>query len=321
MKPTIALLALFAAACSDSPTPPPSPSAESCAVERPSFGGAATEADRQLFAYDAGAPLNLAKTLETKTDGVEVSAISYNSPDGGSATGLLFDPVDRAGPRPGIVLMHGAPGSAREMAGMALGLAKHGAAVIAIDAPFTRRGGSFVRFIATDRTEQIQLIKDLQRAVDVLRTRANVDPQRIAYVGVSYGGAVGALFVGIERRIKAAVLVVADGGPVSHFTGPEDSNAMATLSCATRDQWFQTMVPIESIRFIPLAPPTALLLQNGRQDNLVPVPDAEALHAATPQSATIRWYNAGHGLNAQALVDRHEWLNGQIGLDLLKPPS
>jgi hypothetical protein len=45
------------------------------------------------------------------------------------------------------------------------------------------------------------------------------------------------------------------------------------------------------------------------------------LHAAAPEPKTIRWYDAGHSLNAQALVDRHEWLNGQIGLDLLKPPS
>ena len=294
---------------------------DSCAVVRPDFGGAASEADRKLFAYDASAPLNLKKTVETTNNGIEVSEISFDSPDGGSVTGLMFDPVGRAGPRPGIVLMHGAPGNARSMAGQGLGLAAHGAVVIAIDAPFARRGGSFLRFIPADRTEQIQLIKDLQRAVDVLRTRPNVDNQRIAYLGISYGGAVGVLFVGIERRIKAAALVVADGGPVSHSTGPEDYNLMSSLPCATRVNWFRAMIPIEPIRYIPHAPPTALLLQNGRTDTLVPMADAEALHAAVPEPRTIRWYDAGHGLNQQALVDRHEWLNAQIGLDLLKLPG
>ena len=62
-----------------------------------------------------------------------------------------------------------------------------------------------------------------------------------------------------------------------------------------------------------------MLLQSGRIDNHVPAADAELLHAAATE--TIRWYAAGHGLNQQALVDRHEWLNGEIGLDLLKPPS
>jgi fermentation-respiration switch protein FrsA (DUF1100 family) len=128
----------------------------------------------------------------------------------------------------------------------------------------------------------------------------------------------GALFVGVERRLKAAVLVVGDGGLVSHLTGPEDLPSMAGLSCATRVNWFRAMVPIEPIRFVPHASPTALLLQNGRSDNLVPAADAEDVHAAAPEPKTIRWYNAGHSLNQQALFDRHEWLNGQIGLDLLR---
>src|SRR5918992_1016231 len=260
MKLAIALLALFISACAGS-SAGPSPVADPCAVARPDFGGVATAADRNLFAYDVNAPLNLQKAVESTSNGVEVSAISFSSPDGGSVTGLLFDPVTRSSLRPGIVLMHGMPGTARGMAGYAQLLAQFGAVVIAIDAPFARRGGPPVRFSTEDRAEQIQLIKDLQRAVDVLRAQPNVDDERIAYLGISYGGAMGTLFVGVESRIKTAVLVVADGGLVSHFTGPEDSSFMAGLSCATRASWFRDMAPIEPIRFIAHASPTALLLQ------------------------------------------------------------
>src|SRR5687767_12151481 len=293
----------------------PSPVADSCAVARPDFGGAATAADRDVFAYPVNARLHLQKAVESTNNGVEVSAISFSSPDGGSVTGLLFDPVTRSSLRPGIVLMHGMPGNARSTAAYAQLLAQYGAVVIAIDAPFARRSGSPVRFITQDRAEQIQLIKDLQRAVDVLRARPSVDDERIAYLGISYGGAMGALFAGIERRIKAVVLVVGDGGLVSHFTGPEDLNFMGDLSCATRVSWFRDMTPIEPIRFIAHASPTALLLQSGRSDNLVPPTDAEALHAAAPEPKTIRWYDAGHGLNLQAAWDRHDWLHQEIGLD------
>ena len=313
MKPAMALVALFVCACEGSAAGPVT-DADSCAVARPDFGAAATEADRSLFAYDVDAPLNLLKTVESTKNSVEVSALSFASPDGGSVTGLLFDPVTRSSLRPGVVLMHGMPGTARSVANYAQLLAEHGAVVIAIDAPFSRRAGPSVRFTDDDRTEQIQLIKDLQRAVDVLRGQPNVDDERIAYVGFSYGGAMGALFVGIERRLKAAVLVVGDGGLVSHFTGPEDYNFMAGLSCATRVNWLRAMAPIEPIRFIPHASPR-LLLQSGRTDNLVPEADAEKLHAAAPEPATIRWYNAGHGLNLQAAWDRHDWLHEQIGLD------
>jgi dienelactone hydrolase len=313
MKAAIALVALFIPACAGSPGEAPT-GLDSCAFARPDFG-VATAAERDLFAHNVNAPLNLQKTVEDTTNGVEVSGISFDSPDGGRVTGLLFDPVTRASLRPGIVLMHGMPGNAGNMAPYGTGLATDGAVVIAIDAPFARRGGEPVQLTAQDRTEQIQLIKDLQRAVDVLRAHPNLDDERIAYHGTSYGGAMGALFVGIERRIKAAVLVVPDGGLVSHFTGPEDMDFMASLSCATRNAWLRAMTPIEPIRFIAHAAPTALLLQNGRFDNLVPAADAQALHEAAPQPKTIRWYDAGHGLNQQAFFDRLDWLHEQIGLD------
>lgn len=317
MKPSIALVVLGISACGSSAAERVA-AADSCAVARPDLGAVATAAERKLFAYDVNAPLDLQRTVESTENGVQVSAISFGSPDGGSVTGLLFDPVTRSSLRPGVVLMHGMPGTARGMAPLGQLLAELGAVVIAIDAPFDRRAGPTVRFSVQDRAEQIQLIKDLQRAVDVLRARANVDDARIGYLGISYGGAMGALFVGIDRRLRAAALVVGDGGLVSHFTGPEDWSFMAGLSCATRVDWFRAMTPIEPIRFIAHASPTPLLLQSGRLDALVSVADAEALHTAAPQPKTIRWYAAGHGLDQQAQLDRLDWLHEQLGLDARK---
>src|SRR5687768_9030989 len=98
-KPLIVLLALAISACAGSaageitrPIGELSP-ADSCAIRRPDFGAAASAADRELFAYDVNAPLNLTKMLETTSNGVQVSTISFASPDGGAVTGLLFDPV------------------------------------------------------------------------------------------------------------------------------------------------------------------------------------------------------------------------------------
>ena len=319
MKAPIALFALFLSACAgasaEQPTGPIA-AADSCALARPAFG-VASAAERQLFAYDVDAPLNLEKTVESTDDDVEVSAISFDSPAGGRVTGMLFDPVTRSSLRPGIVLMHGMPGTARNMSNLGRALAGFGAVVIAIDAPFARRGGQPVQFTAQDSADQVQLIKDLQRAVDVLRARPNVDDARIAYQGVSYGGAMGALFVGIERRLKTGVLVVPDGGLVSHFTGPEDADFMGNMPCATRVAWLRSMTPIEPIRFIAQATPTPLLIQSGRSDDLVPAADAELLHEAAQEPKTVQWYMAGHSLNQQALFARHNWMVEQIGLDPL----
>ena len=289
--------------------------ADSCTGARPDFGGVATAADRDLFSYDVTAPLNLQRTVESTNNGVEVSRISFSSPDGGSVTGMMWDPVTRSSLRPGMVLMHGLPGNASAMTGPAQNYARSGAVVIAIDAPWNHRAAPpYLTITDQDRAEQIRVIKDLQRAVDVLRSRPNVDDDRIAFVGFSWGGATGALFVGIERRLKTAALVVGHGGQVSHATGPEGFKHISGLPCARRVAWIRAMAPIEPIRFVGHAN-VPLLLQNGTSDSLIPSPDAAELHAAAPQPKEVRWYDAGHNLNQQAVVDRLRWLHEKIGLD------
>lgn len=325
MRPSFAFVALLAAAaCTASetaiePITQKPVVGDTCAVARPDIGGPATQADLSLFTYDATAPLNLQTSIEEASAAVEVSAISYDSPAGGRVTGRLFVPVNRAGPLAGIILMHGAPGSSHDgwLADDAKSFATHGAVVIAIDAPFARRKdyGNTLHMTKQDREEQIQLMKDLQRAVDVLRAQPNVDKDRIAYVGVSYGGAMGVQFAAIDHRIKAAALVVGDGGWVTHSTAAGDLPFLASLSCATRVAWFREMIPIEPIRFVGFAKPTPLLFQNGKSDEAVAPADAQMLHNAAPEPKTIYWYNAGHNLTLQAVFDRHDWLVQQIGLD------
>src|SRR5215211_6915030 len=245
MKPTIAFLAVTISACAGSggdsviePITELPVGVDSCAVARPDLGSPATQADLALFAYDVNAPLNLQTKVENTSGGVEFSGISYDSPAGGRVTGILVNPVDRSSLRPGIILMHGSPGSSRDgwLIDYAQTYAKYGAVVIAIDAPFARRKdfGNTLHMTKQDRDEQIQLMKDLQRAVDVLRAQPNVDKDRIAYMGVSYGGAMGVQFAAVEHRIKAAALVVGNGGWVTRMTQAGELPFLASLSCATR---------------------------------------------------------------------------------------
>jgi len=225
----------------------------------------------------------------------------------------------RSGLRPGMVVMHGHPSKARDMTTIAQTYAQYGAVVLAIDAPFARRGGALT-LLPQDAAEQIQVIKDLQRAVDVLRSRANVDGDRIAFAGFSWGGATGALFVGIERRLKAAALVVGHPGQVSHATGPGGFKNISILPCARRVAWIRAMAPTEPIRFVRYAN-VPLLLQNGNLDEFIPSYEAAELHAAAPEPKTIQWYSTGHNLNQQAVLDRHTWFVQLIGLDAVQVGS
>jgi dienelactone hydrolase len=263
------------------------------------------------FKYDRAEPISFESSSDGRQNGVETQIISYASPRGGRATGLLFVP-DGSGPFAGIVLQHGMPSRARDMTRQALDLARRGAVVIAIDAPWARTG-DVIHWDSRDSANQVQLIVDLQRAVDLLLARDDVDSARMAYVGVSYGGAMGGLFAGVERRLAAYVLRVGDGGLIAHFTGAEDPPIPEGISDSAWQRWRAAMEPIEPIRFIGRAN-APIYFQNGEQDRLVPPADARVYHAAASGSQKVSWYPAGHGLDQQANIDMYTWLSERIGL-------
>ncbi len=268
------------------------------------------------FAYDRNAPLQLRDSLESTVDGVETHAISFASPRGGRATGLLFVPRG-GGRKAGIVNMHGAPGSARQVAASSAALARRGAVVLALDAPFARRtDGDMLAFTEADSADHVQLVVDLQRAVDLLLARPDVDPARIAYVGGSFGGAVGTMFAAVDPRPAAYVLFVPDGGMVSHFTAVDGTpqQPLAGMPATVRDRWLAAMRPVEGIGYVGRARPGSILFQNGRQDPYVPADKAAALHRAAGASHTVQWYDSGHALPAQARIDRWQFLAERIGI-------
>ncbi len=270
-----------------------------------------------VFAYDRSAPLDVRETSRTERDGFVVIDLTYASPKDGRVPAYLWVPLD-PGPHPGLVLMHGLPGTRDGMARLGEHYARAGAVALAITAPFGRTDAGLSRpvsFTSADRDQQVQLIVDLQRAVDLLEARDDVDPARVGYMGVSYGGAMGGLLAGVERRIKGYALVVGDGGLVAHFTGPDDGGGrLATMLAAQRDAWLTAMQPIEPIRFVGDAAPARLLFQNARADRLVPVADAERYQAAGSEPKQMRWYDGGHGVSPEMLRDQAAWFAEVIGL-------
>jgi serine/threonine protein kinase/dienelactone hydrolase len=61
----------------------------------------------------------------------------------------------------------------------------------------------------------VKVVKDFRRCVDYLQTRRDIDGQRLAYLGVSWGGRYGAIIPAVEERLAASVLVCGGmwGGP------------------------------------------------------------------------------------------------------------
>ena len=279
-----------------------------CAI---AFAGCGT-AGSGPFNYDDSAPLNIVVSSSHYVGGVRITEFTYASPKGGRVPALLFVPSG-AGPHAGLIVQHGLPGSKDDFALEGEQLARLGAVVIAISAPFDRRGGEPIAFTRRDRAEQIQLIIDLRRAVDLLRARADVDDDRIAYLGISYGAAMGGLLAGVEHRVAAFVLMSGDGGLVQHFSGSEDRlGPLSMLSPARRKAWLAAMRPIEPLTWVKRAS-APLLFLSGRRD-LVPPRDAKRYQRAAPQPKEIRWYDSDHVLPSQAWCDAAHFLGRQVGI-------
>jgi len=282
-------------------------------------------ANLHLFNYDAAAPLDVQLVKSWRDGPATWQDITYASPKGGRVTATLVIP-DGRGPFPGLVIMHGggAKSTRQDMSDLARGYAVLGAAVITVDAPFARPGGPVrpplcapLFLDARDRTEQVQLIIDLRRAFDLLAARPDVDPNRLAYVGYSYGGGLGGLLAGVEHRPRAYVLVVGDGGRVEHLAGPDDAGQpegpFFRISDEVQQRWLEAMWPVEPLHYVGMAAPAALLFQNGTRDVSVPPYDAIRYQQAGSEPKTIMWYASGHELPDQAWRDQATWLHRYIG--------
>ncbi|MCL7976687.1 MAG: SUMF1/EgtB/PvdO family nonheme iron enzyme, partial [marine benthic group bacterium] len=68
------------------------------------------------------------------------------------------------------------------------------------------------------RDHVIAWTKDLRRSIDYLETREEFDIDHLAYLGISWGGAVAPMMVALEDRISVAVIIV--GGLLMQDTQP-----------------------------------------------------------------------------------------------------
>lgn len=277
------------------------------------------EQNIHLFDYDADSPVMITEQSVQQEDGYTVHDISYPSPKLGDVPAYLLVPDD-PGPFAGIILMHGSSGSRTTLLPLAKDLVQTGAVVLTVSAPSARiNGRDWISFTPQDRDEQIQLMVDLRRGVDLLTQYEKVDASRIGYIGYSYGAAMGGLLAGIEPRIKASGLMVGDGGLVNHFTDDgEPIGGFEQIDPARREYWLEAMDQIEPIHFVGHASPSALFFQNARYDTSVSEEDALAYQAAGSKPKKVQWYDSGHGLPVQAYIDMVDWLADQIGIDETK---
>ncbi|HEX8844829.1 MAG TPA: acetylxylan esterase [Pyrinomonadaceae bacterium] len=281
---------------------------------------------RRMFDYDPRLPLDVKEAGVEERDGARVHDISYQSPKGGRVTAYLVVPDGKRRRFAGLIFMHPRPGSRNIFLDEALSLAKAGAVSLLIDAPFSRAGDSKREFDPTvtkpeaDRDIYIQTVVDLRRGVDLLVSRTDVDPKRIGFVGHSYGAHTGAVLAGVERRIKAYVIMA--GAPsLTEFlrtsTLPPIVKTRESLTKEQQSNYFNTLANVDPINYIGHVAPAALFFQFGKTDAYPTEETARSYSEKASNPKHVKFYEAGHALNDEARRDRAAWLRKQIGIGKL----
>ena len=277
----------------------------------------------RLFDYDAKAPLDVREGSVEEVEGVQVHDITYASPKGGRVPAFLVTSSGK-GPFAGIVLMHWGQGDRTEFFSEGVLYAKAGAVVLMIDAPYNRPGYQSADEM-TDPEKQrdmyVQLVVDLRRGFDLLLARSDVDPKRLGYVGHSLGATQGGTLAGVEKRVRAYVLM--GGLPSLTELSGKDWYSEFIRTHYSKEQiqkYIDLLAPINPENFIGHSAPAAILFQFAKHDRYISEQAAAAYEKAAGEPKEARWYFTSHEFNdLESLSDRADWLRWKLQMHPVVP--
>jgi hypothetical protein len=144
------------------------------------------------------------------------------------------------------------------------------------------------------RDMMIQASRDIRRGVDYVETRPDLDAERLAYLGLSLGAAVGPIMTAVEPRFKASILI---GGGLYFWKRPPEAEAFNFLSRVK----------------------AATLMINGRHDFFFPLETSQTpmfrLLGTPPDEKRHRVFESGHVPTERQEVFKEvlDWLDRYLG--------
>jgi cephalosporin-C deacetylase-like acetyl esterase len=255
-----------------------------------------------MFDYDASAPLGLVLGRSTSAQGIVRQDLSFQATTSLRLRGYFIHPAG-AGPWPLVIWSPGAGGDRNQQLPDARAAAQQGLASLLLDVP----ANSNCRDAQAELDSIVSYVVSRRRAVDAAGTLPGVDTNHIAAAGFSQGAEMTGLLSAVEHRITAFALKSARG----HLTGYIPIFC-THLTQQQRAAYIAKLSIVDPVHWIRRATRSALLMQNGTLDNLSPRADVLALYAAARKPKELRWYPAGHDLNASAAAYRLQWLIARL---------
>lgn len=265
-----------------------------------------------LFRYDSKALDMKRAPTSLGEDDVKVEEISFRGPSDTRLTGYLATPTASSESHPAVIYAHGAGGDRQELLDEARYMAETGAVTLTLDMIYSPTRAEplpsdAMEAVRANSDLEVECVKEVRRAVDLLQSLDTVDGNRIGYVGWSAGARMGALTSGIEHRIKAFDLIAGGATPISLLV----DQAPLELQGEVREIFEKT----DSLHYVGLAEPSGLLFQLGRQDEIVPKAALRELARAGSEPKEVRWYDTGHFPNEDLWADSRDWLAEELDID------
>jgi dienelactone hydrolase len=311
----IALLAVLGVACTAPPGSGEPTSSSTAATPIPDATA--------LTAYDPAAPLEVTEESPAQTldGGIEIHDIAWNSLGTDRVSAWLVVPPG-GGPFAGIVYLHGSETDRDDFLDEAVAMASGGAASIVMDAPFARTGSSRKAFLLNfglaerERDMTAQTVVDLRRAYDVLLERGDVDPERLGFVGHSWGASLGVVLAAVDDRPGSLVIITARPSWTGFLEAETEGWVRSAHERVGDEDWQQylaLMSSLDATAEIDSVEGSRLYLQYGTADDVVPE-DVSAQLIEAADGAKTDLYPAPHALNGDATADRVAWLGDRLGL-------
>jgi len=187
-------------------------------------------------------------------------------------------------------------------------MARAGAVCLSIETLWSDRDFFLKRTQEDDAQNSVEEVVNLRRAMDLLLSQPNVDSKRFAFVGHDFGGMYGVLTGSLDQRPTHYVVMAS----TPRF--PDWYLYLPKLEGEAREAFIRQMSEIDPITHIPNLPPAEVFFQFATDDFHVPRERAEEFFSAAKNPKEMKWYEAGHGLNADATRDRKAWLKEKLGL-------
>jgi len=143
------------------------------------------------------------------------------------------------------------------------------------------------------REHTIQWYQDFARSIDYIFTRSDIDTNKIAYFGFSWGGRLGALMTVLDDRIKVSILYVAGLNSDRPFPEIDDFNYVHRVSIPT-------------------------LMLNGKYDADFPYETSQKpffeLLGTSPENKRHYLYESGHFVpRTELMKESLHWLDQYLG--------